>query len=484
MKLKDISHPKTLKIIFDALIMGYIRYHITIIPNAKNSNISKIMPKVNSCLKRMNGLLRSTPNNIMSAISTQPPLHLLFENEILKYILRIKLKNISTFRTMTENLKSEIELVNKSNNAVIMMNEEKYQLRIESIRDNSTIKKLDYHDYTAVERVFMRHMKEIEKWPQWKKNYIKNSVEVMDKIEKLDSKKTLPPPVVKSIAMSVIEESPNEKVYTDGSIASNGNKGIGIYRTGHEISLKVIQPRSSTSVELNAVKASAEDLYKNRIFNSRIYTDSQTSAKLLKSGNHCDENETLIQDTLFWLNKTSTSVQWIPSHVNIAGNEKADELAKSGCESSLCYKNEKVTANDVKIHIRERLREQWKRWFDEEMLLGKGLRSKELFSSPNEKFWFDKFNEKLNGEEIKVMNRIMSGHDLTLASRSFIAREITCRVCNKVDDASHRILKCKKFSNRDFTYNNQPSIIQWIQAVNAKEIKKMINFVYRNKIDI
>lgn len=74
MSIKSTSHPVTLKLIADSIIMGYARYFMTIFPNAKKSHVKKIEPKITACLRHINGLLPTTPKNVTSAITSVPPM--------------------------------------------------------------------------------------------------------------------------------------------------------------------------------------------------------------------------------------------------------------------------------------------------------------------------------------------------------------------------------------------------------------------------
>jgi ribonuclease HI len=384
---------------------------------------------------------------------------------------------------MLENLKPELDVLLRYKNSSVHADENNNQLIIKS-DEEATIKTLNFHDFTVVERFYLSHLSEIEKWPRWKINSVKSTATISENIEQIDNKNNLPISVLRSIVLSIIEENPQEKVFTDGSIMPTGDKGIGVHRNNKNISLRVINSMSSTSVELNAIKAGLENLWAYRQFNNIMYTDSQAAAKLLKAGNMSDENETIVQDILWLLNKTSTTIKWIPSHINISGNDQADELAKAGSQQDECYKNEKCTVKDVKIKIRDYTNEKWKKWFENEKVKGKGLKSDAIIKSPSEKFWFEKFDERLSGVEIKILNRIISGHDLTPASRKFIINRESdqCEMCKELNDAKHQIFICKKFPIRKFQIST--NVIEWIRDAKRSDVKEVVEFIKKNQLDI
>lgn len=363
MRLKDVSHPTTIKIIFDAIIMGYIRYRATIFPNAKKSNKDKIEPKFNVCLKKLNGLVPSTPINTMTVIAVNPPLWCEIEKKILKYILRIKLKNISTFKIMQEALKDEIKYLKENKNADIVVREQDGYMAYEFNTEEKFPILLKFNDYTIVERTFLSNNREIESWPVLKKNTSKNSLVIYDEIKGMSSKSCLPPAVIKSIAIATVDEFDENKIYIDGSLMTSGSKGIGVHNINFEISAKISKCKSSMSVELNGLKIALEELWKSRSSHNVLLTDAQSACTTLNQGNKSNENESLIQEILNLIAITKTKVLWIPAHVGIGGNERADVLAKNACTEAEYYKREKNTVNDVKISIEERIKNQWKKWY-------------------------------------------------------------------------------------------------------------------------
>ena len=58
-------------------------------------------------------------------------------------------------------------------------------------------------------------------------------------------------------------------------------------------------------------------------------------------------------------NKSSVTLQWVPSHCGIPGNEKADALSKAG--SKMEQLNHPVTYREAKTIIKNHYRNQWKR---------------------------------------------------------------------------------------------------------------------------
>ena len=77
------------------------------------------------------------------------------------------------------------------------------------------------------------------------------------------------------------------------------------------------------------------------------------------------ENQ-ILRDTKKELNslqeKTSLTLQWIPSHCGIIGNEKADELSKSG--SKMDQESNPINYKEAKTIIKSTFKEKWKKHYN------------------------------------------------------------------------------------------------------------------------
>jgi ribonuclease HI len=58
-----------------------------------------------------------------------------------------------------------------------------------------------------------------------------------------------------------------------------------------------------------------------------------------------------------------THIHWVPGHVEVEGNEKADQLAKKGTEHKRKERDADTSITYIKRQIREKAMETWrKRW--------------------------------------------------------------------------------------------------------------------------
>jgi len=147
--------------------------------------------------------------------------------------------------------------------------------------------------------------------------------------------------------LQTIQQYPDDciHVYTDGS-ASQGtvNAGYGARiefpdKSLEELSRPCGENCSNFEAEALAIKAAIEvieeNLKKNKYQNNKviIFTDAKSVLQAIDSQQYKSQAIQILSSTLDKFIKThdyEVILQWIPSHCEIKGNERADTLAKKG----------------------------------------------------------------------------------------------------------------------------------------------------------
>ena len=152
--------------------------------------------------------------------------------------------------------------------------------------------------------------------------------------------------------------SDHRAIYTDGSKTENR---VAAAATSNNPSAQVRLPGNASifTAELQALKM-AFNIVKNCHWDRFIiFTDSLSSLQALDS-NNCDHP--FIQDILKFFNDCQSVnkkvvLAWVPSHVGIKGNEKADELAKQALNFNVL--DLKVPYTDLKVNVNSVFKQKW-----------------------------------------------------------------------------------------------------------------------------
>ena len=181
-------------------------------------------------------------------------------------------------------------------------------------------------------------------------------------------------------ALETIGNYPTEwiHIYSDGS-ASEGttNAGYGSliqFPDGTSKELHDSCGKFSTNYEAEAVAIIQSIQFVSSIFehspeyktNLVVFTDAKSVLQALDNSNDKDLVIRNLADSisnLITTHKVMVTLQWIPGHSHVQGNEKADELAKQGAK---CHqKNVSATMNTAKQIIRQRKKEIWMKSWEE-----------------------------------------------------------------------------------------------------------------------
>ncbi|XP_068238957.1 uncharacterized protein [Palaemon carinicauda] len=147
------------------------------------------------------------------------------------------------------------------------------------------------------------------------------------------------PALLKNEYFQRLDSIKGERVhyYTDGSLLEDGRAGSGVtvYQNGaevHSLSLRSTDGCSVLQSELLGITAALSIIKRNKD-NAIIATDSLSALQSLTPRKA--EANTIVRraiDLLSQIKQAGRMVAfiWVPSHIGIRGNERADELSKEG----------------------------------------------------------------------------------------------------------------------------------------------------------
>jgi len=251
--------------------------------------------------------------------------------------------------------------------------------------------------------------KRISNTPPWKKASIETDSDLVDEIYKNTSSE-----IQKATALEKIHEYADcLAIYTDAAKLPNGSTGCSYYvpvtKTKRKCHLH--STTSVTTAELIAIY-DALKFAENKVHNFKkiaIFTDSLEATKQLEDlhklllGDIETEISNIVNN-LKIVHETTATVIWIPGHVGIKGNQKADILAKEAAaeehidEMQIC----KFSWNDVKLFIDNRINSLWQDMYNKSR---KGLHYKQLQPLVSRQI---KYSSKSRKDEI-IITRLRLG---------------------------------------------------------------------------
>ena len=155
--------------------------------------------------------------------------------------------------------------------------------------------------------------------------------------EVIKEKNLYPPSVTKALIIQHQSNCHGQSIhlYTDGS-KSEQEVGFGIYSEQLSTSHKLPTISSIYTAELYAILETLNILNVHSENKFTIFSDSLSSLKGIQQLSSNRPILSNLQSKLIELQRCNKYVYlcWVPSHINIYGNEQADKLAKEGKQPS------------------------------------------------------------------------------------------------------------------------------------------------------
>ncbi|XP_017468976.1 PREDICTED: uncharacterized protein LOC108360978 [Rhagoletis zephyria] len=215
-----------------------------------------------------------------------------------------------------------------------------------------------------------------------------------------------------------------------------------------------------------------------------IFTDSLTSCHLVEKN---ESNNYLAAKIHKSLNSSNLvcEIVWVPGHVGIEINEIADDLAKWAVNVGAPLKV-KLTPEEALRQINVSIKDEWNMQY-KRISHEKGKRFAEFFPEIPNKPWYH--NSTLNAREIKTINRLLTGHtyDNVYLNRIRVVSTNICEECNIIDDYTHMIFACHKYSsirNKYDAVKNHNDCTDILKKRDPTTLKDLCNFIKEAELEI
>ena len=397
--------------IYRALVRSKLDYGSIVYSSARTTHLKTLDAIHNLGIRIATGAFRSSPVVSICAESGEPPLHIRQRRNILSYAAALSsLKDHPTYKFVFEPNFQDLY-------AVKPLHSRPLGIRLKEICND-----LGWL-FPSVMQTGLNSV------PPW---VIFPNVDTM--LSRLDRSSTHPC-IYKIEFLNYLSKFPNFNVlYTDGSKSAAG-VGCSIVSCNSVQKFKLPSQCSIFTAELFALLKALEGGDGQDMI---ICSDSQSSLKIITQMYTCHPLASKIQDRIALLANQKKNVRfcWVPGHMGINGNERADQAAKEavvhGDEVNIFIRN------DVKNHAISRVNQTWAAEWD--TLAANKLRGIKSTVTA----WATSCRPSRR-EEV-VLARLRIGH-CRLTHSFLMAREQIpiCDTCDVPVTVSHILVECVQF---------------------------------------
>lgn len=253
----------------------------------------------------------------------------------------------------------------------------------------------------------------------------------------------------KYIVQNYLEKNYKESIFlfTDGSKdPQTGHTGAAVYIPVNQYHIKkrITNNISVYTTELIAILIALQWIEENDIYNVVIASDSFSSLESIRSGRSSYRMDILnnILSKTYYIKMKGKSVYfiWVPAHVGVEGNEKADFLAKQALRISKVNLEVPLSKAEAKIMIRTYAQSIWQVHWDN-IDTGRHLYNIQKQVGTGRK-------ENRNRREGSIITRMRIGHTGLNHTLHKIGKHPTgqCIHCNQQETIEHILFHCSKYN--------------------------------------
>lgn len=273
------------------------------------------------------------------------------------------------------------------------------------------------------------------------------------------------------------------RCFTDGSKLSNGEAGAGaVLMEGEEKeSITIYLGKTATvfQAEVMAITTTAERLMAKGVQNEAvaIFSDSQAALRALTKTWSANSLVTRCREVLKNLTTSNeVTLNWLPGHEGIQGNEEADTAAKEAAGTitmgpipfAPLAKNE--VQREVKEHFSQRAKERWKERRD-------CRQSRNAISEPKQAA--TERYMRLDRTGMWLLTQTVTGHILLArhAAKCRLIGDPKCPKCLEEEEtAEHHVGKCRHYERerREILGKHPTTIKEVLEAGNVRTLVRYL----------
>ena len=275
-----------------------------------------------------------------------------------------------------------------------------------------------------------------------------SSPQICNKLCSIPENKSDNPIAMKQLALEHIKIHSLNHLYTDGSKDDVG-VGYAVYGNNIKVQASLNNKASVFTAELLAIKSALISVRKNHLNEVTIFSDSLSSINAINSytSKHKIVNEIRFVLHEMKLQKISVTLCWIPSHIGLEGNEKADMYAKEA--KGRPASTELIPVEDYIRYSKSMVKEKWTNYWRENY---HDDRSKELKDTVD--LWPSSYQK--DRKKSTTLTRLRIGH--TRLTHGYLMCNPhdpvpMCDTCNVQVTIKHILMMCPKYkAQRDLLF--------------------------------
>uniref|UniRef100_A0A2M4CUE4 Putative outcast n=1 Tax=Anopheles darlingi TaxID=43151 RepID=A0A2M4CUE4_ANODA len=437
-----------------SIIRGSMEFGASLINNANKNTLAKIDKVLHQSLRKVTGCTRTTPINSLMALAAEIPSSIRRKYVIAKEMVKAIAYSVAN------------------------------RQQLANVKRSATKKRYSGQELSAIENGTLT-----KRIPTFVPNDFKHCDIVIRKNMPglLGSKSDQNTQAAKQICCEYINKNAKDRprIYTDGSLTDD-KCGIGIVIqepvTTREWAYKLERNVAISTVELAAIDRALKLAIARNVRRPIILTDSKVTCEALKNALESDIVEETICNVLSNCRYAEATIQWIPSHVGIHGNERADILAKMGTTSDRIFEN-KESLKDIIRNLKNQMMVEANQWYTQ-YSADKGKTLYRVQTVIPTKMWHNKMS--LKPKEIRIINRLLAGHDYSKywLAKMKITNNENCESCHEPETGRHKTFSCVRYMverrNRGITLER---FEKSFREKDATYLKTVASFVIQNRIE-
>ncbi|XP_044744603.1 uncharacterized protein LOC123306596 [Coccinella septempunctata] len=441
---------QTLLTIYRTLIRSKLDYGCIIYASASRTTLEKLNSIQNTALRLATGALRASPSLSLHRETGELPLHLRRQSLQLTYAARITADTTNPVR--------------------ISLCQKRYSETYNRYPKLKTPLYYRIHQQITQNQILQVMTHKTTSEAPWNIPSL-----ICDDSLAKQTKSDMSPQIVQKMFLEKLNSIIHDcTFYTD---ASKTEDSVGCAFTTLEHTKKFKLPITSSifTGELYAIHQAMKHIEENAYINNVICTDSLSSLQSIKSRTISNPLVRKILDTNTTISQQGKKavILWIPSHMGIPGNEKADREANDARYSGTCVND--ITNYDLKSFCRRTVIGEWNVKWNQ-------TPSKLRLIDPT--IQNHTSNCITNRRDLIILRRLRIGHTLTTHAYMFNREDApVCSHCGVHLTVLHILVQFPGL-NTERKAHNVPQKIEEALNINNPQVANTLNFIKDTNIRV